>query len=128
MYTVYDRMYGHSPAKNTVYTPYMRMYVRFWPTLQMGHQITNQTRISGMSNMEPLAGLSTSIKGSFLDARIMACSLTLCFLVCFGVGLAKPCTSSVRTLLFCANDMSFLQDAFGEQNSRGQPFCKKPLT
>ena len=35
MYTVYDRMYGNSPAKNTVYTPYIRMYVWFSPTLYM---------------------------------------------------------------------------------------------
>jgi len=33
MYTVYDHMYGDFPVKNTVHTPYIRMYVWFWPTL-----------------------------------------------------------------------------------------------
>jgi hypothetical protein len=33
MYTVYDRMYGDFPAKNTVYTPYIPINVWFWPTL-----------------------------------------------------------------------------------------------
>jgi len=32
-HTVYGRMYGDSPAKNTVCTPYMPMNVWFWPTL-----------------------------------------------------------------------------------------------
>ena len=31
--TVYDRMHGGFPAKNTVCTPYIPIYVRFWPTL-----------------------------------------------------------------------------------------------
>ena len=33
--TVYDRMYGIYPAKNAVYTPYIHMYVWFWPTLHI---------------------------------------------------------------------------------------------
>jgi hypothetical protein len=32
-----DRMYGKSPAKFIVYTPYIRMYVWFWPTLSICH-------------------------------------------------------------------------------------------
>ena len=36
MHTVYDRMYGDFPAKNTVYTPYICMYVWFWPSLYIG--------------------------------------------------------------------------------------------
>ena len=39
IHTVYDRMYGDFPAKNTVYTPYIRMYVWFWPTLIMCLQL-----------------------------------------------------------------------------------------
>jgi hypothetical protein len=27
MYTVYDHMYGNSPAKDAVHSPYIRMYV-----------------------------------------------------------------------------------------------------
>jgi len=30
-------MYGDSPAKNTVYTPYIPINVRFWPTLLMSN-------------------------------------------------------------------------------------------
>ena len=33
MHTVYDRMYGDFPAKNTVYTLYIPKNVWFWPTL-----------------------------------------------------------------------------------------------
>jgi hypothetical protein len=33
MYTVYDRVYGDFPAKNTVYTLYIHLYAWFWPTL-----------------------------------------------------------------------------------------------
>jgi len=33
--TVYDRMYGDFPAKNTVCTPYIPINVWFWPTLGM---------------------------------------------------------------------------------------------
>jgi hypothetical protein len=33
IFTVYDRMYGDFAAKNTVCTPYIPIYVRFWPTL-----------------------------------------------------------------------------------------------
>jgi hypothetical protein len=35
MYTVYDRMYSNFPAKNAVYTPFIRMYIWFWPTLNI---------------------------------------------------------------------------------------------
>jgi hypothetical protein len=35
MYTVYDRIVGDVPAKNTLYTPYI--YVGFWPTLGICH-------------------------------------------------------------------------------------------
>ena len=35
MYTVYGRMYGDVSANNTVYTPYIRIYVWFWPTLHI---------------------------------------------------------------------------------------------
>ena len=31
--TVYGRLYGNLPARNIVYTPYIRMYVWFWPSL-----------------------------------------------------------------------------------------------
>jgi len=37
VYTVYDRTYGKFPVKNTVYTPHIRMYVWFWPTLVAKH-------------------------------------------------------------------------------------------
>ena len=34
--TVYlHRMYGDFPAKNAVYTPYLPMNVRLWPTLHL---------------------------------------------------------------------------------------------
>ena len=35
MYTVYGRMYGDFPVKNTVYTPNICIYVWFCPTLAM---------------------------------------------------------------------------------------------
>jgi len=35
MYIVYDRMYKYFPAENTVYTPYLRLYVWFWPNLHV---------------------------------------------------------------------------------------------
>jgi len=31
--TVYDRIYGDFPAKNTVFTPYIPLNVLLWPTL-----------------------------------------------------------------------------------------------
>jgi hypothetical protein len=35
--TIYDRMYGDFPAKNTVCTPYIRIIIWFWPTLSFHH-------------------------------------------------------------------------------------------
>jgi hypothetical protein len=35
IHTVYDRLYGDFPAKNTVYTPYIPTNVWLWPTLRM---------------------------------------------------------------------------------------------
>jgi len=56
MYTVYDRMYGDFPAKNTACTPYRHINVCFWPTLVMCHasvrsiQLTAMKRCSKMSH------------------------------------------------------------------------------
>jgi len=38
IHTVYDRMYGDFPAKNTVYTPYIPINEWFWPTLLCTYQ------------------------------------------------------------------------------------------
>ena len=35
IHTVYDRMYGNFPAKNTVYTPYIPINVWLWPILNI---------------------------------------------------------------------------------------------
>ena len=32
IHTVHDRMCGDSPAKNTIYAPYIPINVCFWPT------------------------------------------------------------------------------------------------
>jgi len=48
VYTVYDRVYGKFPAKNTVYTPCICMYVWFWPTLQISFQLTGHSPSSSV--------------------------------------------------------------------------------
>jgi len=43
-HTVYDRMYGDFPAKNTVYTPYIPINVWFWPTLGIQKEVRASRR------------------------------------------------------------------------------------
>jgi len=46
--TVYDRMYGDFPAKNTVCTPYIPTNVWFWPTLGIFSRKASMLRIPGV--------------------------------------------------------------------------------
>jgi len=53
MCTVYDRMYGDFPAKNTVCTLYIPINVWFWPTLPISFTNSKRTPQKGKGN--PLA-------------------------------------------------------------------------